>query len=479
MLLLFTLIALALFIYLGLKKPAVAFVTSPIIAGILLVMGIEVESVAVVIISPLLYVLTLILIVTERRDELADRWPRRWSLVILSGVFIIALLFAGGIFFGPFGFYGLMFLFLLVVSIISFGLTSRSAVAAYVISTIGSAMRQNLPLPMALDSAASGRKDERARTLRRIAKWLVQGYSLSEAIKRGYPKCPGYAVSIIAASEKINQLPSVFESLEADMMAKADQSRQLRPIHPLYPLILIAIIVLILMGMMTFVIPKFTEVLREMGAPLPTITTRVMQITNFFVHSYGWLFFTSFLIIFLIGIPVSIRIKFRPRRPDKPYRLSRIGDFLKWHLPVLHWFEYNYSMVHAIELLRVSLNAGCTVDEAIANTLGLDVNNRFRNRLVEWLDRVKRGEDIAVAAHQSGLGTSLVWAFEREANTPAILETLENFFRFNYSYRVNLARFIFWPCVNITIGILVGFIVYSFFVPIIAILNHLVSLVVS
>jgi type II secretory pathway component PulF len=236
---------------------------------------------------------------------------------------------------------------------------------------------------------------------------------------------------------------------------------------------------LLLMGMMTFIIPKFTEVLHEMGAPLPIFTKRLMQITHFFVYQYGWLFFAPLLIILVIGIPVSIRIKFRPRRPDRPYLFSRIGDFLKWHLPVLHWFEYNYSMVHVIELLRVSLNAGCTVNDAISNTLDLDVNNRFRKRLAEWLDRVQRGEDIAASACQSGLGTSLVWAFEKGADTPTILETIENFYRFNYSYRVNLARFIFWPTVNIAMGVLVGFIAYSFFAPMIAIINHLVSMVVS
>jgi type II secretory pathway component PulF len=201
----------------------------------------------------------------------------------------------------------------------------------------------------------------------------------------------------------------------------------------------------------------------------------MMKIATFFAFNYGWVLFVPFL----IAVPIWIRVKFRPRRPEKPYLLSRIGDFFKWHLPVLHWFEYNYSMVHVIELLRVSLSAGCTVNDAIANTLGLDVNNSFRRRLAEWLDRVRRGENIAAAASQSGLGTGLVWAFEGGANTPAILETLENCYRYNYSYRVNLARFIFWPCVNIAMGVVVGLIVYSFFAPMVAIINHLVSLVVS
>jgi type II secretory pathway component PulF len=213
-----------------------------------------------------------------------------------------------------------------------------------------------------------------------------------------------------------------------------------------------------------------------MGAPMPAVTLALLTVTSV-LYQKGWIFLVILGAI-LFAIPVSLRVKFRPRRPDRHYLFSRIGDFLKWHFPVLHWFEFNYSMAHTVELLRVSLNAGCTVNAAIANTLGLDVNNCFRKRLVEWLRRVEQGDDIADAAGRSGLGAGLVWAFEQGANTPVILETLEQLYRYNYSYRVNLARFIFWPSVNVAMGVLVGFVVYSFFVPMVAIINHMVSFVI-
>ena len=144
------------------------------------------------------------------------------------------------------------------------------------------------------------------------------------------------------------------------------------------------------------------------------------------------------------------------------------------------WFEKNYSLVHVVELLRLSFNAGCTVDAAIANTLNLDVNNRFRRRLVQWLEKVQRGENIAAAAEQSGLGGSLSWAFDEkvnQGNTMAILETLESFYRSNYSYRVNLARFIMWPCLTIIMGMVVGFVVYAIFSPMVEIIHTMSGLV--
>jgi type II secretory pathway component PulF len=153
-----------------------------------------------------------------------------------------------------------------------------------------------------------------------------------------------------------------------------------------------------------------------------------------------------------------------------------MGDYIKWHLPILHSFEKNYSLVQVIELLRLSLNSGCTVNEAIANTLNLDLNNCFRERLKGWLRKVEQGDNISDAARKCKLGSSLAWAFDEkvnQGNTPVILETLENFYRLNYSYSVNLARYIMWPCVILAMGLIVGFVVFAVFSPGIYIINVL------
>ena len=131
--------------------------------------------------------------------------------------------------------------------------------------------------------------------------------------------------------------------------------------------------------------------------------------------------------------------------------------------------------------MRLSLNAGCPVDEAIENTLDLDLNNCFKKRLKRCLEKVERGENIAVAIRESGLGSPLAWAFDDEVNqgnTLEILETLESFYRSNYSYAVNLARFIMWPFLILIMGAIVGFIVYGIFSPGVSIIKTLSNVVI-
>jgi type II secretory pathway component PulF len=133
-------------------------------------------------------------------------------------------------------------------------------------------------------------------------------------------------------------------------------------------------------------------------------------------------------------------------------------------------------MIQMVEMLRLSLNAGCTVNEAIANTVDLDINTSFRDHIKEWLEKVEEGRNISESAENSNLGPAIAWAFDdkvNQGNTITILETLEAFYRTNYNYSINILRFILWPCTILCIGILVGIIAVAFFLPGIEIINNL------
>jgi type II secretory pathway component PulF len=234
-------------------------------------------------------------------------------------------------------------------------------------------------------------------------------------------------------------------------------------------------------GVFLFIMPQLATTLAEVtdGGRLPAITHFLFNITR----SQSFLIIFSLILIILIPSPVfffiRMYLKLRPRNPDEPYFLSIVGDKIKWYLPVLHWFEKNYSMVQTIEMLRLSLNAGYPVNEAIANTITLDVNCCFKKRLRNWLDKVESGFNISESARNCKLGQSLAWAFDEkvnQGNTIHILEALESFYRSNYSYCVNLARFIFWPCVIILLGFVVSMVILAVFLPMIHIINSLTGI---
>ena len=478
MLILVVIIAIAYHIYLAITRPIIALATSFVASIALFVVSYESQSIVGCVLSPMIFVAALATFAfgqsecTEGVGELR-KLARYVLALILFGVAVVLPVSVlspervGMLIVGLLAF----LLIILPFVVVRYLLRSREETAAYVVSTIGASMRQNLPLAAALASAATNRRDKQAAVLLRIAKWLENGYPLSEAIKVGYPKCPGDVVAMIAMAERVGQVPQAFKSLEANILEAVHERRRIKPVEAGYPFVVLVVTYTIVLYLMIFIVPRWRDIFADFGVKMPWATEVLVGLYGASRHWCLW------ILVFLVGVwwPFRLWTRFRPRRADKPRLTSRVGDFVKWHLPILRWFELNYSLTQVVELLRVSLRSGCTVDQAIANAAELDVNGCFRRRLSRWHGDVVSGMDISVAASKAGMGRPLAWAFDQkinQGNTPAILESLESFYRSNYSYRVNLARYIFWPCSTLAVAAVVGFVVYAVFTPLVELIDQ-------
>jgi len=475
-----TIFVLVLYIFLGLKKSGFALITLPVAVVVLFILSANLELVVPAIISLCIVPATLIAILFMKHETDIVPWPKSWAKTLLAVLLcIVSLAVFSTMVSSLIGAYIGMFMGILLCYCAGVAATQRNATVAFVISTIGASIRQNLPLPMALQSAAENIRYKHSQILRQISKWLVQGYSLSESIKRGFRRCPAGITALITAGEKAGQVPQIVAAIEKDLLEKATDSNRVKPVYPaVYFIIVLTVLLLISLGISIGIIPKFGEVIREVArGQLPKSTKILTAVADYICFRYGWLIIIG--IVFLIAV-IYIIVKFRPRRPEKPLIFSVIGDFLRWHLPILHWFENNYSTLQIVEVLRIFLNAGCTVNNAIANAINLDVNYYFRKKLKKWLKQIEAGDNIADAARQCGLANSLSWAFEQQENpenTLPLLEMLESVYRSNYSYRANLAKFILLPLTTICLGTMVGFVGYSIFSAIVAIIMQYASIV--
>ena len=358
---------------------------------------------------------------------------------------------------------------LFVIAVARFKQTNKYSLALEIISAIGMSMRQSLPLPMALNSAAHGQKPKESKIFTNIAHWLSQGQPLSEAMRRGYPKCPPEILASISAAEKMNQLPNAIETIQADIAEKVNYYKGVRPDYRWYPVVIGSAALLVTLGLMYFIVPVFSEVLSDMSdgmAGLPALTQALLYLSL-------WLKGRSGLNFLMIVIPVTlmpyvIYTRFRRRSSLKQRLLSRIGDFLRWHLPIFHWFEQNYSQLQLIEILKVGLRAGYPVNTLLRNSLELDMNHCYRKRIQQWLGRIEKGDNIAQSALKSGIGKTLAWAMDdsvNKGNAPLILESLEEVYRGQYNYRLNLLNAVACPLTVIGLGACVGLVVTAMFLP--------------
>jgi type IV pilus assembly protein PilC len=471
-----TVLGFALCLYLAYKWPFLALILAPVLS-VLTFFGASLdEDMVAACLAPGIFLTTYTLLafcIKDRDDCHTAICVARWLLFVPLFVGIFVLI---SVVLDPWALVVLFVFGVWMASMISYGATSRWSKSVCVFSTMAASVHQNLPLPMALDAAAHGRNDGTGRTLRQIKKWLLQGCSVTDALIKGYPQCPRHAWRLLKAAEQVDQLDQGFASVLHNIKAQQKQKETLSPVHPVYPVTVFISVMVVSLGLLKFVIPSFKEILYEMaGIDLPYIT----RVFIYIYSEWGDLLFYLILGGMILFLLTRMLRWLRPEAYKKDGIVSWVHDWIKWHLPILHWFEQNYALSQLVGTLRFSCQAGCPVDQAIANCLGLDMNNCFKSRVNAWLNRVESGQDIAQAARASGLSSTLAWAFDPKVNSGNafnVLTMLETFYRSNYSYCVNLARIILTPTITIGLAVFVGFVVIAMFLPAVSVITAMIDI---
>ncbi len=362
-------------------------------------------------------------------------------------------------------------------SIVAYAVMMRNAVRMDVLTTLSNCLKQNMPLSTALAQAAEGGKGKSARILRDTAKWLAEGYSLSDAMKKSYRNCPAHIISLIAMAEDVDQLPQAARYIEQQLFEKrynASLASGSRYNLFMYPFVIMNMSILMALGMVMFVVPKFNAIFMDMGGQLPKSTQYLTDASEFISNSHA----TPFIMVIL---PVLILYAFfmqifYPRRSCEPTYLMRIGDSIKWYCPGLHWFATINSHIRIIEYFRMSLISGKSLDKIIGNCINLDVNVYFRSKLRDWHHLVVSGVPIAQAARQAGLSSSLAWCFDNNCgpgNTHEALAMLHNNYAINYEFRCNVVREYAGPIAIILCAIFVGFVCFAIFTPLVQMISDI------
>jgi len=236
----------------------------------------------------------------------------------------------------------------------------------------------------------------------------------------------------------------------------------------------LTVVVTLMMGLCIFIVPTFAEVLWDMSDGqeyLPAATQSLLNFSNWITAKRGLNALMIFVFLLTVAY-ITLYTRFRRRTPDNPRILSRIGDQIKWHIPVFHWFEKTLANLQMTQSLRVGLTAGYPVNTILRNALGLDVNRCYQKRLEKWLNKIEAGDNIAQSAKACGMDKTLAWAMDEKVNkgnAPQILEGLEEVYRNKYNYRKNVLSAACWPLVVLCMGMAVGWIVYAMFIAIISI----------
>ena len=318
-------------------------------------------------------------------------------------------------------------------------------------------MDAGLPQVEALETIL---EKERRRTniklVRGIIDQLYEGKSLSKALESFPNEFNSLYVAMVKASEKTGNITDSLSRYIA-YQAQIDVIRKKVVSSSVYPIVLIIAGLLVTMFLMLYVVPKFSQIYKDMGHNLPFFSQIFMNIGEFLGDNkvvvlmfLGALFFSGFY--------AAGNKRVRQKVLDQFKKIPNIGNRI--HIYQLARFYRTFGML---------LKGGVPVVPALEMVSGL-LQEDLRIKLTKAKDGINEGKPVSASLDINGLTTPIATRLLRVGERTGKLDEMAD--RIANLYDDDMARWIDWftklfePLLMCFIGLLIGLIVVSMYFPI-------------
>ena len=349
----------------------------------------------------------------------------------------------------------------------------RQQRANIILTYVEQATRLNLPLTQTLRAAELSHFGPLRWRLAKINGLLSMGYSLGDALGQGVPEISTRTIGRLLAADQLGQLPTTLHQILLEERTRRENTVDSDILYRFYLISLSLFLFIIVTGLMIFVVPKFRVIFNDFGVALPQSTQYLLNFADWFYDSYGWLWLLPpLLFLFLYLISRSLRNTFIARVIHSP--LQPLFDWLAWYFPITRYLALSRGLTDVCQTLADALEAGLSLPSALEKLAPLDLNPGLRIQLDKFAHGLQGGLSLAPAAAAAGLPSLMIGFLstaETSATTPAIFRFLARYYRARFSHAIILAQATFQPAMVMTAGVLVGFVVYAFFIPLVKLID--------
>lgn len=317
-------------------------------------------------------------------------------------------------------------------------------------------IRAGLPILKALDLLAERAAAPRLRPILGDVRQRVRdGALLSEALVAQGSFPPVY-VTAISAGERSGNLTGVLEQYISYLRVTTGFRRQLITAL-IYPAILVIAVIIVLSYLVTFAMPRFADLYRDLGVPLPKITQIVLDIAlplrNYFI------FFVGVVVIGAIAI-------FLWTRTDHG---ALVIDRLKPRMPVLGDVWLKSQVAQFVRTLSTLLAGGTPLVSGLQTSAAAIGSKLIATSVRQASERVKEGESLHVSLAETrlipALALEMIEVGEASGALAAMLTSVAEFYEEEVNTR--LQRTLVWisPAILVVMAAVIGLILIALYLP--------------
>ncbi|MHB8708065.1 MAG: type II secretion system inner membrane protein GspF [Desulfuromonadales bacterium] len=295
------------------------------------------------------------------------------------------------------------------------------------------------------------------QTLTSLREEVRQGESLHAALAR-YPRLfPPIYVNIVHVGEDSGTLDLALHRL-ADFLESQARIKSRIQAALAYPILMSVVGVGVLGFLFTFVVPKITRMLDDMGQALPWPTVILIQI-NRITTGYWWLF------LLLLAAALYFFDRYR-RTAHGQQRIDR----LLLDLPVIGRLQLLIATARFARTLATLLGNGVPLLKALEISRNLLGNSNLRQAIETAGRRVQEGGSLAAALRESALFPPMLTQVTAAGEKSGQLEEMLLRVADSYEHQTDLAitgmLSLLEPLMILVMGGVVGFVVLAILLPI-------------
>jgi len=300
-----------------------------------------------------------------------------------------------------------------------------------------------------------------ASFIEEIKKQVEEGKSLYVALNsQSVYELPEFFLQSINVSGQSGKMGEVLSTMGEFFSSQGEVKKQATNAM-IYPSFIFIVAIGMTAFLITFVVPKITQIFADTGQKLPTITKVVLGMSDFFTHYWLHVIIGLIIIVALFQFSFSKIMSFRK---------SIDGLLLK--IPVIGNIIQNYELGRFSYILALMLDSGVSYAQAVQLASTTFNNSALRDLFDKASAKVIEGNKLSVALFRTkgvkpkkNFMQSLALG-EESSSVPSILKSIANLYNEENKDKIKVLLSLMEPFMMLFIGAIVGTIVLAMLLPI-------------
>lgn len=293
-----------------------------------------------------------------------------------------------------------------------------------------------------------------AKKFTEISDDIQNGIPISEALFKHPSIFSDFFVNMVRGGEESGKLPETFIAL-ADYLERTNELMSKARGALIYPAFVVSTFVIVMVLMLTFVVPKLSEIILQSGQDVPFYTSIVLGISSLLVN-YGILMF--------FGLSALVFIAWRYSRGS-----NFIAQAKLWTPVIGNLFRMLY-ISRIADNMHVMLGNGISMVRSLEITAKVVDNDIYKKIVLDAVEGVKAGSPLSAMfqGHKEipNVMVQMIKVGEETGELGNILQKLSVFYQREVSTAISTLISLIEPAMIVALGVGVGGVLASVLIPI-------------